>query len=458
MKKLIIVGGGSASWASAYQILRSESVDEIQVIHSGTVPIIGTGEGATGSLDDIILKGDHKDFLEKTNSTVKLGILFENWQGVGTKFNKYVDAWHYDARRNSEHSPNKDIDIMYKILEDNIDVDDVSINAFLMKHELQDFTEVKRHTFHFDGRNVGQFFRDKCLESTKVTSTVDTIIDVEVNNGKIISLHGEKDSYTADFYVDSTGFRRLFADFVEHEFEPYEEWLDINAAVPFLLPAKKQAYTVSRAMESGWMWEVPKTNNCGSGYNYSTKHASSDEVIAEAQKYLGHDVEPIKVVEYTSGCYKKTAGVNYAFIGLSAGFIEPLEATALHCSIYSAEELIKVFKKQKTIDQYNKYVHEMVTDFRDFTILHYRSATRNDTKFWQDQKKKPIPEKLREQMEIFKNGSLECLYKTTHIYFMFQTALGFNFINKPKVFDYDKTVKIPTLDAIQRIKDKHNLG
>ncbi len=204
MKKLIIVGGGSASWASAYQILRSESVDEIQVIHSGTVPIIGTGEGATGSLDDIILKGDHKDFLEKTNSTVKLGILFENWQGVGTKFNKYVDAWHYDARRNSEHSPNKDIDIMYKILEDNIDVDDVSINAFLMKHELQDFTEVKRHTFHFDGRNVGQFFRDKCLESTKVTSTVDTIIDVEVNNGKIISLHGEKDSYTADFYVDST--------------------------------------------------------------------------------------------------------------------------------------------------------------------------------------------------------------------------------------------------------------
>ena len=78
MQKVIIVGGGSASWATAWQILRSESVEEIQVIHSGTVPIIGTGEGATGSLNDIILRGDHKEFLEKTNSTVKLGILFEN--------------------------------------------------------------------------------------------------------------------------------------------------------------------------------------------------------------------------------------------------------------------------------------------------------------------------------------------------------------------------------------------
>jgi tryptophan halogenase len=455
MKKIIIVGGGSAAWASAYQILRSESVDEIQVIHSGTVPIIGTGEGATGSLDDIILKGDHKEFLEKTNSTVKLGILFENWQGNGTKFNKYVDAWHYDAIRGGA---GKDIDVMYKILDEGIDTDDVSINAFLMKHELHDFEEVRRHTFHFDGKNVGQFFKDRCLASNKVTSIIDTITNVEVINGKIISLHGEKDLYTADFYIDSTGFRRLFASFIDHEFEPYEEWLDINGAVPFLLPQKDQAYTVSRAMKNGWMWEVPKTNNLGAGYNYSTKHISSDEVIAEAQEYLGHDVEPIKVVEYTSGCYKKTAGPNYAFIGLSAGFIEPLEATALHCSIYSAEELIKYFKGEKTLDQYNDYVYEMVTDFRDFTILHYRMATRNDTKFWQDQKKKPIPEKLQEQIKLFENGSLECLYNTTHIYFMFQTSVGFNFIKKPKVFDYDRTIEVPTLEAINRIKEKHNLG
>ena len=112
MQKVIIVGGGSASWATAWQILRSESVEEIQVIHSGTVPIIGTGEGATGSLNDIILRGDHKEFLEKTNSTVKLGILFENWQGVGSSFNKYVDAWYYDGQWKG-----KDIDVMYKILD-----------------------------------------------------------------------------------------------------------------------------------------------------------------------------------------------------------------------------------------------------------------------------------------------------------------------------------------------------
>lgn len=74
----------------------------------------------------------------------------------------------------------------------------------------------------------------------------------------------------------------------------------------------------------------------------------------------------------------------------------------------------------------------MVTDFRDFTILHYRMATRNDTKFWQDQKKKPIPEKLQEQIKLFENGSLECLYNTTHIYFMFQTSVGFNFIKSQK--------------------------
>ena len=84
-------------------------------------------------------------------------------------------------------------------------------------------------------------------------------------------------------------------------------------------------------------------------------------------------------------------------------------------------------------------------------------ATRNDTKFWQDQKKKPIPEKLQEQIKLFESGSLECLYNTTHIYFMFQTSVGFNFIKKPKVFDYDRTIDIPTLNAINRIKEKHNL-
>ena len=111
----------------------------------------------------------------------------------------------------------------------------------------------------------------------------------------------------------------------------------------------------------------------------------------------------------------------------------------------------------KTIEDYNDYVYEMVQDFRDFTIMHYRYATRSDTKFWQDQKEKPIPQKLQEQMTLFENGSLECLYKTTHIYFMFQTALGFKFIKKPKTFNYYKDIKVPTFEAIERIKEKHNI-
>ena len=111
----------------------------------------------------------------------------------------------------------------------------------------------------------------------------------------------------------------------------------------------------------------------------------------------------------------------------------------------------------KTIDDYNDYVYEMVQDFRDFTIMHYRYATRSDTKFWQDQKEKPIPQKLQEQMKLFENGSLECLYKTTHIYFMFQTALGFKFIKKPKTFNYYKDIKVPTFEAIERIKEKHSI-
>jgi flavin-dependent dehydrogenase len=455
MKDIIIVGGGTAAWTTAYQLSKSNSVKSIRIIYSGEIPIIGTGEGATGSLNDVILKGDDKEFLEKTNSTVKLGILFENWQGEGTSFRKFVDGWYYDGIKGGA---GKDIDIMHKIIEEDANIEDYSVNAFLMKHGIHDYTEVKRHTYHFDGKNVGQFFRDRCLATGKISEAIDTIIEVANQNEQVLYLQGNQDTYSADYYIDCTGFARLFDKTFKHEFESYSEWLDIDGAVPFLLPTKKQNYTVSRAMKNGWMWEVPKTDNCGSGYNFSSQHTTADEVVAEAEKLLGHKVKPIKEVRYTPGCYKKVAKNNYAYIGLSASFIEPLEATALHSSIYSADYLIKVLEGTQTIDDYNDYVYEMVQDFRDFTIMHYRYATRSDTKFWQDQKKKPIPKKLQEQMRIFESGSLECLYKTTHIYFMFQTALGFKFIKKPKVFNYNKDIEVPTFNAIERIKKKHNVG
>ena len=455
MKDIIIVGGGTAAWTTAYQLSKSNSVKSIRIIYSGEIPIIGTGEGATGSLNDVILKGDDKEFLEKTNSTVKLGILFENWQGEGTSFRKFVAGWYYDGIKGGA---GKDIDIMHKIIEEDANIEDYSVNAFLMKHGIHDYTEVKRHTYHFDGKNVGQFFRDRCLATGKISEAIDTIIEVANQNEQVLYLQGNQDTYSADYYIDCTGFARLFDKTFKHEFESYSEWLDIDGAVPFLLPTKKQNYTVSRAMKNGWMWEVPKTDNCGSGYNFSSQHTTADEVVAEAEKLLGHKVKPIKEVRYTPGCYKKVAKNNYAYIGLSASFIEPLEATALHSSIYSADYLIKVLEGTQTIDDYNDYVYEMVQDFRDFTIMHYRYATRSDTKFWQDQKKKPIPKKLQEQMRIFESGSLECLYKTTHIYFMFQTALGFKFIKKPKVFNYNKDIEVPTFNAIERIKKKHNVG
>ena len=454
MKNIIIVGGGTAAWTTAYQLSKSYAVKSIKIIYSGEIPIIGTGEGATGSLNDVILKGDDKEFLEKTNSTVKLGILFENWQGEGTSFRKFVDGWYYDGIRGGAK---KDIDVMYKMLEEDANIEDYSVNAFLMKHGIHDYTEVKRHTYHFDGKNVGKFFRDRCLATNKVFEEIETIEEVVNENGKIINLKGKENTYSADFYIDCTGFARLFNKVFEHEFQSYTEWLDIDGAVPFLLPTKKQNYTVSRAMKNGWMWEVPKTDNCGSGYNFSNKHTTAEEIIDEAEKWLGHKVKPIKEVRYTPGCYKEIAKNNYAYIGLSASFIEPLEATALHSSIYSADFLVKVLEDKKTLKDYNDYVYEMVEDFRDFTIMHYRYATRNDTKFWQDQKKKPIPEKLQEQMKIFEKGSLECLYKTTHIYFMFQTALGFKFINKPNIFNYNKDIEVPTFKAIERIKEKHNI-
>ena len=219
MKNVIIVGGGTAAWTTAYQLSKSDSVNSIKIIYSGEIPIIGTGEGATGSLNDIILKGDDKQFLEKTNSTVKLGILFENWQGEGTSFRKFVDGWYYDGLKPVPWSPGKhkkDIDIMYKMLEEDADIEDYSVNAFLMKHGIHDYTEVKRHTYHFDGKNVGQFFRDRCLETNKVVEAIDTIVEVVHENGQIKNLKGKEDIYAGDYYIDCTGFARLFDKTFRH--------------------------------------------------------------------------------------------------------------------------------------------------------------------------------------------------------------------------------------------------
>lgn len=443
MKKVIIVGGGTAAWICAYRLMQTENVKQITVINSGEIPIIGTGEGATGALSDLILKGDDQEFLRKTNSTKKLGIRFENWLGKGKHFDKPVDGWYYNR--------NHDKHIMRKIINADADLSDYSVNAFLMKHESNNFESVKRYTYHFDGKQVGQYFKEKCLASEKVKNIIDTITDIVDIDGSITKLVGKNGIYTADFYIDSTGFARLFNKKFKHDFEDYSEYLDIDSAVPFLLEQRDQSYTVSRALDNGWMWEVPKTNNLGCGYNFSSKHCTYEQALDEVQSYLGYKVKPIKHIKYQSGCFPISAKNNYAYIGLSASFIEPLEATALHTTIYNADSLVDYFDNKITLQQYNDLCYEMISDFRDYIILHYRKSPRKDTQFWIDQHNKPIPKKLQKQIEIFENGSLECLYKHTHIYFMFTIGLPYNLFGK--AVDYENwDIHIPTLKTIERLK------
>lgn len=397
--RITIVGGGTAGWLAALMIKKVQgNSHEVTVIESSKMGIVGAGEGSTGFLTDIIQGNswdygcNEEDFFRDTNATVKLGIIHKDWKALGHHYIAPIDG-------PAVSGSGTDYLLMHAVLNNKKPHFASELGQYI-EESMSSFswtdgmiTNTKGHAYHFDAHLVGQYFKKVCGEDVTHIDAVVADINVESNsNIRSLTLDDGK-VIESDFFIDASGFSRLFSKKLGIDWKSYADNLPVNTAMPFLLPfeenEKIEPVTTAWAQKAGWMWKIPTQERYGCGYVFDDRFTSHDDAHKEIEQALGKEIEPIRFLKFETGRQDKLWVKNCLFIGLAAAFAEPLEATSIHSTIVQLNSFIFSYlrdTKEETCNQgminlYNKKMSKMYDDFRDFLSIHYITE-RTDSDFW----------------------------------------------------------------------------
>lgn len=428
IKKIVIIGGGTSGWVTTLNFLKFTDNPQIINISSNEIPIIGVGESTTGTMVDLIrnkrnVQIDELDFIKKTNSTFKYGIWHRDWQKQGESFISPLG----DEFINETGEPNANYDYyrIYHVAKNNmpyqqtqadfiknnkmlfLDVPNVD-KYFGVDNGLIDFHNT-HVAYHLDTFEVGNYIKEQVLENKEVTHYDDLVSNVvRDENGyvkKLILKSGKE--VEGDLFVDCTGFFRLLIN-DNNEFIDWSDNLLTNRAIAF--PTKDYEvtnYTTAQARQYGWEWNIPLQHRMGRGYVFNDRMISVDQAVDEISKIYG-EIDVVNDVKFTPGRMKNAWTKNVLSVGLSTGFVEPLEATAIHMSIVQVDLFLKNyysdhldFTKESQHKNYNRAIGDTWDDIRDFIVAHYIN-TRQDTDFWKESSSKDRwSDRLKELMEMW---------------------------------------------------------
>ncbi len=422
---IIILGGGSAGWMTAATMCRIFPEKNITVIESPNTPIIGVGESTLGHINRwlSLLGIKDEDFMQHTDASYKLSIRFEDFYEKGDggfhyPFGSVIENnltygkqnWFFKRYENS-NLHNSDYATFINTNMALVNNNTIFTNS---NNELPGFDFTKGVAYHFDATKFGLWLRDYYCKPRNVKHIVEDITDIETDSEGIKSLNKK---YTADLFFDCTGFKSMLMNELNNNFISYNDLLPNNSAWATRVPYKNkeeqlEPYTNCTAIENGWVWNIPSWERIGTGYVYSDKYVSDGIALEEFKKHLskkGHDYSQsqFKNIKMRVGRYEKLFLKNVCAIGLSAGFIEPLESNGLLSVHEFLLYLVDVMTRHKTndsitqfdIDSYNVSCSKFFDEFTDFVALHYALSNRDDTKYWKD-----VSE--REYIKYAKSGDL----------------------------------------------------
>ena len=390
--EVIILGGGTAGFVTSL-ILKEKFREHIniKVIKSKDIGIIGVGEGSTEHWDDFIkfvnIKPD--EIIKECGATFKFGIMFEGW---GKKNYLHSIDTDYEIKRGQENCS------YIKIALDNKNFAPTLLNKNLLSPGLHP------NQYHFDTFKLNSFLEKKCKER-KISVIDDIIVNVTTDKNGIKKIESKTKKYKADLYVDCTGFKRVLMSKLGAKWKSYRKHLKLNSAITFQTKDEDNynLWTLAKAMNNGWRFKIPVQGRHGNGYIFSDKYTSAEEAQKEIEKELGHKVTIGKHIKFDPGRLEKVWIKNCVAIGLSANFVEPLEATSIGTSIQQAYLLMHNLNvSESVIEYYNKSVEQIMENIRDFIFLHYQCG-RKDTKFWKDISKIELPETLKEKLKLWNN-------------------------------------------------------
>ena len=384
IRSVTVVGGGTAGLISALFLRASFPQLKITLIESSKIGIIGVGEGSTEHWA-LFLKATGisvPDLIRETGATFKVGIRFDNWRGNGETYFHSLPAQHGGQDQYTG--------IYYTMM--NLVGDDVDpINTAWHRSVNSEHPEPLDHVvsqYHFDTFKLNQYFHKLCSErNIKVVD--DEITDVVLDEqGFINSLLGEKDSYTSEFFIDSTGFKRLLSSKLGAKWIDVSEQLPMNSALAF--PTKRleeiPSYTLSEAMSSGWRWRIPTQERFGNGYVFCDAFIDETKAFDEVQQKFNEPIEIGRKVKFSAGYVDQFLIKNCLSIGLAGMFVEPLEASSIGNTIQLIRAVAPVLSvwtrdSDSIVTKYNEIAREVAVNVVDFIQLHY-ITDRDDTEFW----------------------------------------------------------------------------
>ena len=420
IRRIVIVGGGSAGWMTAAAIANAvQGACEITLIESEEIGTVGVGEATIPPIKyfNQRLGIDEATFVRETHGSFKLGIEFIDWSRKGHSY--FHPFGHYGAE--FDHVP-----FYHYWMREHLNGDPTPIDAYSMawaaaeagkfSHPSKDSRLIQStfdYAYHFDATQYAHFLR-RYAEARGVVREEGRVTGAaqHVGTGHIESVMLEDGRrFGADLFIDCTGFYGLLIEkTLNTGYEDWSHWLPCNRAVAIGCEAAGAIlpYTKSTAKEAGWQWRIPLQHRTGNGYVYCSDYLEAG--AAESTLLSSLDAAPIgepRHLRFTTGRRKKFWNGNCVAIGLSAGFMEPLESTSLHLIQYGIMRLLALFPDTEMspllAEEYNALTIAEYERIRDFLILHYKATSRRDTPFWARCADMEIPERLQYKIDHFRN-------------------------------------------------------
>jgi tryptophan halogenase len=411
LKKIIVAGGGTAGWLTALYAQRVFPSADITLIESEEYGILGAGEGSTPHLVEVLefLGISIPAIIKNCQATIKTSIKFTNWSSnrpfyhhpfyvkdsVTNDYSWSLKNLYEEEVTNYAHivAPTFNDDLKdYSFLEKAGESNKV---PFIKNDETKMFESYSSFSLHFDARLLAAYLKSVAL-SRGVKHSEGIISEIIADEeGYITALQTDKALLPCDFVFDCTGFRRLIiGNHYKSTWKSHADKLPCKKAVPFFIEADKEIppYTEAIAMKYGWIWKIPLQHRYGCGYVFDSDYISEKEAVEEIENYLGYEPKYPRAdkgaFEFSAGCYEKIWIKNSIAIGLSSGFIEPLEATSIMQAIIVLRKFMSNvanldIRNDLVKDKLNKVFLAQTIETVDFLYLHYASA-RKDTEFWKE--------------------------------------------------------------------------
>ncbi|KTE37410.1 MULTISPECIES: tryptophan halogenase family protein [unclassified Sphingopyxis] len=413
IQRIVIAGGGTAGWMAAAAIARTMGrAVSVTLVESEAIGTIGVGESTIPPLVNFnrLLGINEADFMRATQATFKLGILFDNWKEEGHRyFHSFgltgKDHWSAGFQHFWLHGRTRGHEQSY----DDYCMELVAAMAGKFAHLPNDGTN---YAYQLDSGLYARFLR-QMAEGDGTVRIEGRIGHVELDpaSGDIAALilDGER-RVEGDLFLDCTGFRALLIEGALHAgFEDWTHWLPCDSAIALQTPNIRPPVPYTRAMahDAGWQWRIPLQHRTGNGLVYCSRYLGRDEALERLLGNVEGEVltEP-NFLRFTTGIRRRQWVRNCVAVGLSGGFMEPLESTSIHLIQRSVLRFIRMLPlgrpSARDIAEYEEQQLQDNLQIRDFLILHYKATNRRDSAFWRQCADMEIPDSLAQKIELFR--------------------------------------------------------